>query len=203
MVWPAIIAAGGAIAGGLISQSGQSATNLANERIAKDNRAFQERMSSTAYQRAAIDLDKAGLNRILALGSPASSPGGSTAQMQNPKAQLGKSVSNAVTTALGAEQQAATIKNTEMDTTKKLSEANLIESQDAKVIQEILNLSTSRDLAKINVEIRNLEIPSVQAEADLWNWLNNAGSSEIMKAWPKVGPLLIPLFKMFLMKKGK
>lgn len=51
---------------------------------ARKNRAFQERMAKNAHQYAAQDLEKAGLNRILALGSPAATPAGATASIGAP-----------------------------------------------------------------------------------------------------------------------
>lgn len=203
LVAASLIGAGGSLLGGIVGSSGQSAANRSNERIAKDNRAFQERMSSTAYQRSTKDLEAAGLNRILALGSPSSTPSGSTATMQNPKKAMAAGISSATTTAMNLRQQNATIQNIDMDTTLKLSQANLVESQDAQTLQDTINLNTAQQLNQVNIQIRKLQIPNVQAEADLWNWLESAEASEIFKALPIAGPLVKPIFKLFLLSKGR
>lgn len=143
-MWPWAI---GAIGGALLNVFGQQQTNSANQSIASNataanmeeaarNRAFQaqsakeqmefqERMSSTAYQRAVADAQAAGLNPMVIGGSSgASSPVGASGSgdagsavsttLQNPLAGVGSIMSSAMEAALldkqiekvGAETQA-------------------------------------------------------------------------------------------------
>lgn len=61
-------------------------------REAQKNREFQERMSSTAHQREAADLAAAGLNPALSGMRGASTPGGSTGEVQD----LGRGITTAM-----------------------------------------------------------------------------------------------------------
>lgn len=70
----------GAIQQGIYNHIEQNAAMSYNSAEALANREWQERMSSTAYQRAVEDMRKAGLNPILAYANGgASTPGGSGA----------------------------------------------------------------------------------------------------------------------------
>lgn len=60
-------------------QNAQTAMQFSSEEAEK-NRQWQEQMSNTAYQRAVEDMKKAGLNPVLALGEPATTPNGAMAQ---------------------------------------------------------------------------------------------------------------------------
>jgi len=111
---------------------GSAVTGALNQYSAKQNRRFQQEMSNTAYQRAATDLEKAGLNRILALGSPASTPGGSTANFPD----FGQTINQAASTASQVSKQTAETSKIVAETTgiTAANQKKIVESQFWKAI---------------------------------------------------------------------
>lgn len=104
-----------------------------NEKEAALNRDFQERMSSTAYQRAIGDMKKAGINPMLAYmkggADTASGSAASISPTQGAKAEVSNVIAPFVDTmssALGMSKMTAEINKIVADTRKSGAQANIL-----------------------------------------------------------------------------
>lgn len=111
--------------GAALDFTGGLIRNQHEKKEAKRNRSFQERMSSTSYQRAMKDMKAAGLNPILAgkMGG-ASTPGGSKANFGNPFEGAAQKLQTQKLTA-------ATVDKAQADaaTAKEISEQNALDTK--------------------------------------------------------------------------
>ena len=178
----------GNIIGGLFGRSGQRDANQANLQMAREQMRFQERMSNTAYQRAAKDLEKAGLNRILALGSPATSPAGARAQFQNEDALVAEGISRGVSSAYDAIKLRQDVKesnarinlvNSQAEQQRALTaterqRVGLVTQQRVNETLRAAGITTENSRKALELAIRRLEIPQVVSLEQFHRWLLQA-----------------------------
>ena len=179
----------GDVFGGLLGFGGQKATNRANLRIAREQMQFQERMSNTAYQRSTKDLEAAGLNRILALGSPSSTPSGARAVMENPANHLAESFRRAA-------HSAADLRLKNQQHNLMWSQMGQADATARREDEQSRNLIATRE--QIDAAVRQIEAQIRKVDQETRN-LGHAESRASTEAalYDMIGPALNALEKMF------
>lgn len=138
-----------------------------NRKSAAKQMAFQENMSNTAYQRSAKDLEAAGLNRVIALGSAASSPSGSAPTIEAPK--LGSSFSSARAIHSQVQLNEELAKKAHADTAKSVQEARATEVGSLAMLErlpyELNELFQRSQVASMSSAKEGVAIPYVAPRA--------------------------------------
>lgn len=151
MAWPVIAAAGINLVGGLIA-------NRSRRKEAQKDRDFQERMSSTSFQRGVEDLEAAGMNPALAYRGGASTPGGAMAGVENIAEGAVSSAQQAKRIMLEGKRLKEEIKLIQMNVTKARQDANVSKTQAHWNIVREKN-------EEVNHELLGLQVPWAKASA--------------------------------------
>jgi hypothetical protein len=136
---------GGVIAGGLSYIGGQE-RNEAQQNIAQQANAFSAQQFASRYQTTVTDMQKAGLNPMLAYsqggGSP---PSGQQANMQDP-------ITPAVQSYQAQRMNSAQTANVEADTENKKAQADLIAGQAAQAWSSASQATANTSLIQENTK---------------------------------------------------
>lgn len=206
----------GSVVSGLFQRSGARDANQASAQMAREQMAFQERMSSTAHQREMADLRAAGLNPILAAHSGASSPSGATSNFMNEMEGMG-GLGEAASSAIDAINKRQELRNAQatwdlLRSTRRKTEAEAQEAEHAATIrgndalrsnQEyeffqkfgLSNAEAQNRMNQSNATLLQQRIPESAASAQLWKDLGEGG--EAAKALGGAAPFIRMLMEFF------
>lgn len=120
----------GSVASAGASMYGAREQNIASAEQAQKQMDFQERMSSTSYQRSVADMKAAGMNPMLGYSQGgASAPSGASAPVVNETGTGANSALQALTTLQGLENANASADLTRAETARTLASVALVDAQ--------------------------------------------------------------------------
>lgn len=165
MAIPAAMAAGEVLSSGISSAF--------NVKLARENRRWQEKMSSTAHQREVEDLKKAGLNPILTVpGAGASTPPGNVAQIENPAKGLSRAV-------LEGRLMMAQEQSNSANAAKALADKNVSEKQLQVQDAQILKEKSQANLNSANAAKAAAQVPKEKVKGNLFQSIDKVISPKI------------------------
>lgn len=180
---------------------GQRQTNAANAQQAQQQMDFQREQTSTSYQRGVEDMQKAGLNPMLAYSQGgAASGGGAQATMGN-EAQAGMSSAvQALMTRQQLAQMAAQVENIQADTSNKEQQTTNLQSENLYTLaktategprrheseQRVAQLALDNALAAAtqssNIRLASSAADLRRAEAEREGYLAKASKYDLSRA---------------------